>query len=327
MMRAAKPFKQTGALPRLLGLLAVWAVLLAAGLGPVQAAAPTDGYYTFSRQDLRKCPWPVCGGIYVRQVNTQATRCADGVLRSDCYVAAVDTRNLGLSAVEAARFGDAFNAGRGLALGQLRMTRRILNGNPFAVPMLAASEAWLAQAPTPQNYGAFYAAANNGIVCVASPCDTLALSKLNSKKAGQAVAGLQLDQITLPASAKTEIQARLNQAGLLAAGVLVPVKGEVGSDVALSARQIYLPAKGSNPQPPFACDNSQADCPTGRFCDTPAGACGNSKAVGQCAAKPQICYMLYMPVCGCDGKTYSNDCVRQSAGVSLAHNGACALPD
>lgn len=64
-------------------------------------------------------------------------------------------------------------------------------------------------------------------------------------------------------------------------------------------------------------------CARGLWCQMPANTCRVADGFGRCARQPQFCTRIFKPVCGCNGRSYSNDCERQRAMVNKRRNGAC----
>lgn len=62
-------------------------------------------------------------------------------------------------------------------------------------------------------------------------------------------------------------------------------------------------------------------CGAKDYCAKAAGDCAGK---GACKVKPEICPDVFKPVCGCNGRTYSNECYAARAGVNVKAEGACA---
>jgi hypothetical protein len=93
--------------------------------------------------------------------------------------------------------------------------------------------------------------------------------------------------------------------------------------IAEGLRRPFLAADcgGERCRAPMCATN--AGCEPSAFCGKPVGACN---ARGTCRPRPRVCLLNVDPVCGCDGRTYSNACAAFSEGVNVAHTGRCAEP-
>jgi hypothetical protein len=264
-------------------------------------------FYRVTRQDFRKCAWPMCGGVYVARVNKSLTKCADGTYQSDCYVADFD-----LNAVPGATRDD-----RALLRGSIELRKTELG---IAASTFVASELWTARLEGDAS-GYFSRLTQREVKCLSVACASHDIAYLNSYITAP-VHVVNLDSV--PKDVAADVQTLLSTER--ATGVLVAGHTYYGgARRTLVPSQIYTLFKLAGGGEGAACGSrGMLPCGEGYFCSFPETAnCGRTDSPGTCAKQPEMCITLYDPVCGCDGRTYGNSCSAAQHGISVEFKGEC----
>lgn len=83
-------------------------------------------------------------------------------------------------------------------------------------------------------------------------------------------------------------------------------------------------AAAGTPQAGQTCGGIGAlKCPADQACQYPVGKCNVADLAGTCVPVPAECPKTGPKVCGCDDKTYNNECELLKAGAKEAKKGAC----
>jgi Kazal-type serine protease inhibitor domain len=70
------------------------------------------------------------------------------------------------------------------------------------------------------------------------------------------------------------------------------------------------------------------ECAADEFCNfEPDAECGATDRGGVCEERSDFCPAIYAPVCGCDNRTYGNECTAHGAGVSVKHDSLCTADE
>ncbi len=196
------------------------------------------GYYT-ARRDFRKCISPLCGGIFVKSVNKRFTKCADGTLQNECYVASANWEELGF---------DPFNTEADIFIS----TPILLKGKliPYIyggfgnLGEFVGAEAYRPATNNPAE-GIFAALQNNSIVCITTPCFSIDEYILNTRKV-KVISSFDLN----PVGASDEdlsIAYSLfsNNSPLIVTGHNEKLQELHGIGISFIANQLYLPIRPS----------------------------------------------------------------------------------
>lgn len=197
------------------------------------ASSANATFFIVTHPDYRKCMYPMCGGVFVKRVNQENTKCVGGDWSDECHAVAVDFSSLGLTTDEEDTIAGAFRAGTALVRGNLK---KRADGFGNKVPTLVAKEAFVGAGET-EPTGVFYRMSDSGIVCITTPCPSLQQKKLNSTEKPKNLDGLNLDGVGATDVEIGDGYVSLYDTGLLVAGA----SADTADGKVLSASEFYLP--------------------------------------------------------------------------------------
>ncbi|HZO14056.1 MAG TPA: DUF6748 domain-containing protein [Polyangiaceae bacterium] len=276
--------------------------------------AITEWHFIVTRQDFRKCMWPMCGGVYVTRVNKNTAKCPGGGYSPECYVAQIDLSALGLDPEHASEINNA------AVMGHVVLKGKLVNVPSEAgnVSTLVATSAWQAQAlATPS--GTFYEVEDSGIVCITYPCNSIEEQKLNTNTAAHSLAGVDLDASGAGPDQLAAGYSALAESSLLVAGTHQAVTGPGGTSQALVASEFYtlVAPKGEKcgtavcGAGTYCCNASCNMCvPEGNFCIQIACEPQQSCAHSECSAGTKLdasCSSCADSVCAADSYCCNNE--------------------
>jgi len=219
------------------------------GRNPQPKRSANSTFY-IARPDLRRCASPMCGGYFVRQVNSGLTRCANGRPMSECYVASIDWNELAETEANDPLSDSTANSSN-FTLSNMVVDIAKLNGALLRgriVPkgnrngsygVLKVRELW-SPADDDKPYGDFYRVRDLGIRCIAAPCLTHQEAKLNTASVRN-IAGVNLNEAGAGQAALTQAQTAITSStGIIVAGGHSTVTGPAGQALTLKASQFYL---------------------------------------------------------------------------------------
>jgi hypothetical protein len=174
------------------------------------------------RPDLRKCASPLCGGYFVRRVNFNLTRCANGRYMSECYVASLD-----------------WNGATEVEINRVLLRGSIVTNRSGRYGVLKVTEAWRA-ANDKKPYGDFFRVRDLGLRCIAAPCPTHQEAKVNTTSVRN-MAGVDINSVGADDRTVEEAQTALtSRNGIIVAGAHSAVTGPAGRSEMLKGSQFYL---------------------------------------------------------------------------------------